>query len=394
MIESLFCLRLLTSAFLFDDVNVVLLQASGQWVEVVVVTHVFHWELHLDDLMVSYQVLVDWATLFSELVLIQASLVSYLVSDELDVVAGSHRLVDDLVLLKSLLNFGVDKLRHFRVISEDIQWQVGALGDGHELLLLLVVGLLSLLGVFLVLNEGVGSIEDGTAFKCGQRLDHLSESLVLRNVLEAEATVLLVEEVTKVEGMGDRGVVLKLMEEEGILVFVQQVNLKVLVLMVFHIVQSVLHHREQLNEDLGALAHQEHWEVVGVLPVVLGNVLHDEGEGLLVLAVGHRLLAISWHVDTIDLIQDAFDRFCGVQVRDRDDSDASLLQELNMGPWYVGDLLFRGVPYCINWFASSGLMLGTLSEISSQIKIVSLPLENVRFHWLCQYSVNWPSFIG
>ena len=394
MVECLFCLRLLTSAFLFDDVNVVLLKASGQWVEVVVVTHVFHWELHLDDLMVSYQVLVDWATLFSELVLIQASLISYLVSDELDVVAGSHRLVEDLVLLKSLLNFGVDKLRHFRVISEDIEWQVGALGDGHELLLLLVVGLLSLFGVFLALNEGVGSIENGTAFECSQRLDHLAESLVLRNIFEAEATVLLVEEVTKVEGMGDRGVVLKLMEEEGILVFVQQVNLKVLVLMVFHVVQSVLHHREQLDEDLGALAHQEHWEVVGVLPVVLGNVLHDEGEGLLVLAVGHRLLAISWHVDTIDLIQDAFNRFGGVQVRDRDNSDSSLLQELNVGPWYVGDLISRGVQYCINWFASSGLVLGTLGEISSQIKIVSLPLENVRFHWLRQYSVNWPSFIG
>jgi len=394
LLESLFCLRLLTSAFLFDDVNVVLLKASGQWVEVVVVTHVFHWELHLDDLMVSYQVLVDWATLFSELVLIQASLISYLVSDELDVVAGSHRLVEDLVLLKSLLNFGVDKLRHFRVISEDIEWQVGALGDGHELLLLLVVGLLSLFGVFLALNEGVGSIENGTAFECSQRLDHLAESLVLRNIFEAEATVLLVEEVTKVEGMGDRGVVLKLMEEEGILVFVQQVNLKVLVLMVFHVVQSVLHHREQLDEDLGALAHQEHWEVVGVLPVVLGNVLHDEGEGLLVLAVGHRLLAISWHVDTIDLIQDAFNRFGGVQVRDRDNSDSSLLQELNVGPWYVGDLISRGVQYCINWFASSGLVLGTLGEISSQIKIVSLPLENVRFHWLRQYSVNWPSFIG
>jgi len=394
LLESLFCLRLLTSAFLFDDVNVVLLKASGQWVEVVVVTHVFHWELHLDDLMVSYQVLVDWATLFSELVLIQASLISYLVSDELDVVAGSHRLVEDLVLLKSLLNFGVDKLRHFRVISEDIEWQVGALGDGHELLLLLVVGLLSLLGVFLALNEGVGSIENGTAFKCSQRLDHLAESLVLRNIFEAEATVLLVEEVTKVEGMGDRGVVLKLMEEEGILVFVQQVNLKVLVLMVFHVVQSVLHHREQLDEDLGALAHQEHWKVVGVLPVVLGNVLHDEGEGLLVLAVGHRLLAISWHVDSIDLIQDAFNRFGGVQVRDRDNSDSSLLQELNVGPWYVGDLISRGVQYCINWFASSGLVLGTLGEISSQIKIVGLPLENVRFHWLRQYSVNWPSFIG
>jgi len=394
LVECLFCPRLLTSAFLFDDVNVVLLQASGQWVEVVVVAHVFRWELHLDDLVVSYQVLVDWATLFSELVLIQASLISYLVSDELDVVAGSHRLVEDLVLLKSLLNFGVDKLRHFRVISEDIEWQVGALGDGHELLLLLVVGLLSLLGVFLALNEGVGSIENGAAFKCGQRLDHLSESLILRNIFEAEATVLLVEEVTKVEGVGDRGVVLKLMEEEGILVFVQQVNLKVLVLMVFHVVQSVLHHREQLDEDLGALAHQEHWEVVGVFPVVLGNVLHDKGEGLLVLAVGHRLLAISWHVDTIDLIQDAFNRFGGVQVRDRDNSDSSLLQELNVGPWYVGDFLCRGVPHCIDWFASSGLMLGTLGEISSQIKIVSLPLENVRFHWLCQYSVNWPSFIG
>jgi hypothetical protein len=71
-----------------------------------------------------------------------------------------------------------------------------------------------------------------------------------------------------------------------------------------------------------------------------------------------------------------------------------LLQELNVGPWYVGDLISRGVQYCINWFASSGLMLGTLGEISSQIKIVSLPLENVRFHWLRQYSVNWPSFIG
>lgn len=239
MVKGLFCLRLLTSAFLFDDVNVVLLQASGQWVEVVMVTQVFHWVLHLDDLMVSYQVRVDWATLFSELVLIQASLVSYLVSDELDVVAGSHRLVDDLVLLRSQLNFGVDKLRHFRVIREHIERQIGALGDGHELLLLLVVGLPSFFGA---LNEGDGSIEHGTAFKCGQRLDHLSESLVLRNIFEAEATVLLVEEVTKVEGMGDRGVVLKLMEEEGILVFVQQVNLKVLVLMVFHIVQSVLHH--------------------------------------------------------------------------------------------------------------------------------------------------------
>lgn len=242
LVKSLLLLRLLASAFLFDDVNVVLLQAPGQWVEVASVIHVFYWVLHLDDLMVSYQVLVDWSTLLSELVLIQASLVSYLVSDELDVVAGSNRLVKDLVLFQSLLDFSVDKLCHFRVIGEDVQWQVGALGDGYELLLFLVVGLLSFFGVLLVLNEGDGSIENGTALKRGQRLDHLSESLVLLDILEAEATVLLVEEVTKVEGMGDRGVVLKLMEEEGILVLVQQVNLKVFVVMVFHVVQSILHH--------------------------------------------------------------------------------------------------------------------------------------------------------
>ena len=250
LIECLFWLCLLTSAFLFNDVNVVLLQAPGQWVGVASVIHIFHWVLHLDDLMVSYQVLVDWSALFSELVLIQASLVSYLVSDELGMVAGSHRLVDDLVLLQSLLDFGVDKLRHFRVVCEDVQRQIGALSDGHELLLFLVVGLLSLFGIFLVLNERLGGIEIGTALKCGQRLDHLFESLILLNILEAEATVLLVEEVTKVEGMGDRGVILKLMEKEGVLVLLQQVDLQVFVLMIFHIMQSVLHHREELNEDL------------------------------------------------------------------------------------------------------------------------------------------------
>ena len=203
MLESLlFSLKFLASAFLFNDVNVVLLQAPGQWVEVASVVHVFDWVLHLNDLVVSYQVLVNRPALFSELVLIQPSLVGYLVSDELGVVAGSHRLVDDLVLLGSLLDFSVDELRHFRVIREDIQRQIGALGNGHELLVFLIVGLLSLLGVFLVLNEGHGSIENGAAVECGQRLDHLSEALVLLDILEAEATVLLVEEVAKVEGVG------------------------------------------------------------------------------------------------------------------------------------------------------------------------------------------------
>lgn len=126
---------------------------------------------------------------------------------------------------------------------------------------------------------------------------------------------------------------------------------------------------------------------------MLGHVFHDRGEGLLVLAVGHRLLTISWHVDSIDLIENVLNRFFRVQIRDRDNSDASLLQELNVSPWYVGDLSFRRVQYGINWLASSDLMFGTLSEISSQIKIISLSLENVRFHWLSQDCINWSPFI-
>lgn len=183
------------------------------------------------------------------------------------------------------------------------------------------------------------------------------------------------------------------MEKEGVLVLSQQLDLKVFVVKVFHIMKSVLQHWEELHEDLRALAHQEHWEVVSVFPVVLGYVFHYEGEALLVLAVGYWLLAISWHINTIDLIENILNCFFRVQVRNRDNSDTSLLQELNMGPWYVWDFLLCGVQYCVTCFASSDLLLGTLGEISSQIKIFTSSLKNVRFHWLCHHSINRSSFV-
>ena len=64
-------------------------------------------------------------------------------------------------------------------------------------------------------------------------------------------------------------------------------------------------------------------------------ILKDEGERLYELFVGYGPLAVAGDVHTVDLIQDGLHIFKIVQVRNRNDAHARLLQELYVCLWHV-----------------------------------------------------------
>ena len=87
-------------------------------------------------------------------------------------VPRGNALVDYFLLLWVHHQVRVDKLGHLQVVSEDVDWQIDTLGDGNELILIIVV-----LARFAIHHQ-VLVLSEATTLKRGDRSDYLAEFVV------------------------------------------------------------------------------------------------------------------------------------------------------------------------------------------------------------------------
>lgn len=223
------------------------------WVEVVVQSDKF---VVLDE---SLEVIV----LDVLAVGVQSGLIGNLMRDELGVVSRKQWLVDALLLLWVLEQVGVYKLGHLKVVGKDVNRQINALSNSDELITFIVLNLVLLTFGDLVLGVG-GSLEGGNWS------DPLLQCLVVPDVLDSEASVLLAEELAESEGMSIGLVKLKRVQDESIIVFFEQLNFEVLVAVLEHVMEERTTKTNLADESLKGLAHHEGWEVN--LVVLVGSL--------------------------------------------------------------------------------------------------------------------------
>lgn len=77
--------------------------------------------------------------------------------------------------------------------------------------------------------------------------------------------------------------------------------------------QDIIRNGNLRNENLRALAHHEHWEIIVVLIVRL-HVLKNCSERFVVFLVDNSFNTITWAVDTIYLVKHVNDIFLGVKI--------------------------------------------------------------------------------
>ena len=74
--------------------------------------------------------------------------------------------------------------------------------------------------------------------------------------------MLPVEEFSHGESMGYGVILVKLMQQECLIMIIHKVDLSISILPRLHIMQDIVRYRYLRNENLRALTHHEHWEVV------------------------------------------------------------------------------------------------------------------------------------
>lgn len=241
--------------------------------------------------------------------------------------ASSDALVDQLQLVGLPGDVSVNELCHLDVVGEDVQRKLPALSNGDELELIVV-------RLGLGIQEGHVAQQTAAVLERRERLDQFTQLHVGRDISEAEALRLLVEVVAQTDGMVRRRIVLQLMEQERVVVLLEQPHLHVRVTELHHVVEVVTQHRVLLNKEQTALAHEEQREVI-IGTVRFLHVSVDSPECLLINGILQNLGAISRAVEAVHLVKLSLNALDGVQVRDRNDSDASLLEELDMSPRHV-----------------------------------------------------------
>jgi hypothetical protein len=77
--------------------------------------------------------------------------------------------------------------------------------------------------------------------------------------------------------------------------------------------KNIFSDRNLRDENLSALAHHEHREIIFV-SVMLLNIFQNCGKSFLVLLIYDCFRAITWKINTVDFIQNLFDFFRGVEI--------------------------------------------------------------------------------
>lgn len=177
--------------------------------------------------------------------------------------------------------------------------------------------------------------------------------------------------------MRTRRIVLKLVKQESVVEVLQDLDVHVPVGPVVHRLEHVGGLAHLRDKYLRRFAHHEDWEVVFVVGVLGFHVVQNGRKSVLVSQVDDGLVTVSGHVNTVDLSQKVKNLFICVEIRNRDDSDARLLQELDMRLGNVRSLILGHVAF---------LRLVLFVEVHFGLHVTS--------KWLGKDAVNGSSVVG
>ena len=141
----------------------------------------------------------------SEIMIIQSSLVSNLLWNELRMVSSRDTLVDEFLLVWGNHQVCVYELSHFYVVSEYIERQRLTFGNSNEFIFWVVFFVRSI-------NHCHFVISVCTIFESGYWGKNLSKNLILRGLLVSETTLLPVEKFPHCKSVRHRSILRQLME--------------------------------------------------------------------------------------------------------------------------------------------------------------------------------------
>ena len=150
----------------------------------------------------------------SEIMIIQSSLVSNLLWNELRMVSSRDTLVDEFLLVWGNHQVCVYELSHFYVVSENIERQRLTFGNSNEFIFWVIFFVWSI-------NHCHFVISVSAIFECGYWGKNLSENLILRGFLVSEATLLPVEKFSHCESVRHRSIFSQLMEQESFIMILK-----------------------------------------------------------------------------------------------------------------------------------------------------------------------------
>jgi len=164
-------------------------------------------------------------------VVVQTAFVSDLVRNELSVVSGHDTLVDNFFLVYGSHEVSINELSHLHVVGEHVKRKVDALSNCNELVLFLI-----LLAHWV---HGMLVFSPCASLECSKRGDPFLKAVVHVEISHSEAAVLTVEEAGHWESLGMRVIKLQLVEQEGLIMILEEVELDVCVSEVSHAVKLV-----------------------------------------------------------------------------------------------------------------------------------------------------------
>ena len=125
-----------------------------------------------------------------------------------------------------------------------------------------------------------------------------------------------------------------------------------------------------MGKDLSGFAHQEDWEVIRLL-IMLLDIIHDKAKSFLILFVHNRFLTISWNIEAIYLIENHFNILMLIQIGNWDDPHTRLLQKLYMCFWDVWNELVSGIQNILIWLLWSDLNIFDVVEVTAGVEIIT-----------------------
>lgn len=202
----------------------------------------WHWELSFSartwfcvlyryNVMMSNQISVFFFT-NAELMRVQPSFISNLLRQELCMMSSSNSLIQNFFIIISLQQVGINKLSHFNVVCDNINWQCLSFSDSNELISSYVFGITWVLhwnGIVCI----SATIESSNNWKTG------IQALIMGEVVKSDATWLLIEQGGHCKCFSVRCVILEFVEQECIPVCLLQVEVRIYITPRFHTLENV-----------------------------------------------------------------------------------------------------------------------------------------------------------
>lgn len=183
----LFWLRCLLS---LNKVHIMLLESHRHWVLLVSALVLYSCDLVVPDKL-GVLFLGD-----AKLMVVQSTLVCYLLRDELSVVPCGDALVNHFFLLRAIQKIRVYKLCHLDVVCEDVQRHILPFSNRNELISLIIFSV-----GFALCHEKFIIFSERASLEGGDWIQNPLQLLIEVKPSDLETTVLPIEELAKVEGV-------------------------------------------------------------------------------------------------------------------------------------------------------------------------------------------------